>query len=63
MWPTVGNWLLDPFLRFDLESERVVILNAQDAVSQSGSILEHHNIPSAKSVDLRLPSTAQTARL
>jgi len=53
----------ESFLRFDLESERVVILNAQDAVTQSECILEHHNIPSAKSVDLRLPSTAQTATL
>jgi len=53
----------ESFLRFDLESERVVILNAQDAVTQSGSILEHHNIPSAKSVDLRSPLIAQAARL
>jgi len=53
----------EPFLRFDLESERVVILNAEDAATQSGSILEHHNIPSAKSADLRVPSTAQAARL
>jgi hypothetical protein len=53
----------DPFLRFDLESERVVILNANDAVVQSGSILEHHNIPYAKSLDLRAPHAAQAARL
>jgi len=42
-----------PFLRFDLESERVIILNAEDAATQSSHILESHNIPSAKSIDLR----------
>lgn len=53
----------EPFLRFDLESERVVILNAKDAEAQSGQILEHHNIPYAKSLDLRTPQAAQVARL
>jgi len=53
----------EPFLRFDLESDRVIILNAKDAGTQSGCILEHHNIPSAKSVDLRTPQPAQGARL
>jgi S1-C subfamily serine protease len=53
----------EPFLRFDLESERIVILNAKDALAQSGCILEHHNIPFAKSVDLRTAPPAQTARL
>jgi len=43
----------DPFLRFDLESERVIILDAKDAISQSAHILESHNIPFAKSIDLR----------
>jgi len=53
----------EPFLRLDLESERVVILNAKDAETQSKSILEHHNIPNAKSLDLRAPQPAQAARL
>jgi len=53
----------EPFLRFDLESDRVVILNAKDAETQSGDILEHHNIPNAKSIDLRPPPPAQAARL
>jgi len=53
----------EPFLRFDLESERIVILNAKDALAQSGCILEHHNIPFAKSIDLRTAPPAQTARL
>jgi len=52
----------EPFLRFDLESERVIILNAKDASTQSGCILEHHNIPNAKSLDLRSPNAAQVAR-
>jgi len=42
-----------PFLRFDLESERVIILDAKDAMTLSNSILESHNIPFAKSVNLR----------
>lgn len=42
-----------PFLRIDLESERVIIMNAQDATMQSANILDSHNIPSAKSADLR----------
>jgi len=42
-----------PFLRFDLESERVIILNTVDANKESGEILESHSIPSAKSIDLR----------
>jgi len=43
----------EPFLRFDLESERVLILDARDALSQSSFILESHNIPFPKSIDLR----------
>lgn len=43
----------EPYLRFDLESERVIILDANDAAKQSGHILESHNIPFAKSADLR----------
>jgi len=43
----------EPYLRFDLESERVIILDANDAAKQSGHILESHNIPFAKSMDLR----------
>jgi len=42
-----------PFLRFDLESERVIILNASEAAVQSQQILESHNIPFSKSSDLR----------
>jgi len=42
-----------PFLRFDLESERVIILNTSDAVVQSQHILESHNIPFSKSLNLR----------
>jgi len=54
----------EPFLRFDLESDRVIIVSAAEAAVQSGSILEHHNIPFAKSVDLRtLLPAAQGARL
>lgn len=53
----------EPFFRFDLESERVIVLNAKDAALQSGEILEHHNIPNAKSIDLRTPPPAQAARL
>lgn len=41
------------FIRFDLESERVIILNSEEANSQGPEILESHNIPYAKSVDLR----------
>lgn len=43
----------EPFLRFDLESERVIVLDATDALSQSAHILGSHNIPFSKSVDLR----------
>jgi len=50
-----------PYLRFDLESERVIILNAKDVAAQSGSILESHNIPSAKSTDLRSTDLRSTA--
>jgi len=53
----------EPFLRFDLESERVIILNAADAATQSGCILDSHNIPSAKSVDLRSPLPTQACHL
>ncbi len=42
-----------PFLRLDLESERVIILNAKEAEVQSAEILESHNIPYIKSGDLR----------
>lgn len=42
-----------PFLRLDLESERVIILDAQEANIQSAEILESHNIPYIKSGDLR----------
>jgi len=51
------------FLRFDLESDRVIILNAGDAASQSGCILDSHNIPHAKSIDLRAPLPALTCHL
>lgn len=43
----------EPYLRFDLESERVIILDAKEAALQSDHILESHNIPFAKSIDLR----------
>lgn len=43
----------EPFLRFDLESERVIILDATDANGQSSHILNSHNIPSDKSIDIR----------
>jgi len=42
-----------PFLRLDLESERVIVLDAQQASVQSAEILESHNIPYIKSSDLR----------
>jgi len=53
----------EPFLRIDLESDRVIILNAADAATQSTCILESHNIPSAKSADLRQPQPAQACKL
>jgi len=42
-----------PCLRLDLESERVIVLDAQEANVQSAEILESHNIPYIKSADLR----------
>lgn len=42
-----------PFLRLDLESERVIVLDAQMAASDNAEILESHNIPYIKSADLR----------
>jgi len=42
-----------PFLRLDLESERVIVLDAQEAGVQSAEILASHNIPYIKSADLR----------
>jgi len=42
-----------PFLRLDLESERVIVLDAAEAAVQSAEILESHNIPYIKSADLR----------
>jgi len=42
-----------PFLRLDLESERVIVLDAVEASHQSAEILESHNIPYIKSQDLR----------
>lgn len=47
-----------PFLRLDLESERVIVLNSQEASIQSAEILESHNIPYIKSADLRRHSAA-----
>lgn len=42
-----------PFMRLDLESERVIILDSQEASVQNTEILESHNIPYIKSADLR----------
>jgi len=42
-----------PFLRLDLESERVIVLDAKEANVQNAEILESHNIPYIKSADLR----------
>lgn len=42
-----------PFLRLDLESERVIVLDAQEAAAENAEILESHNIPYVKSADLR----------
>ena len=42
-----------PFLRLDLESERVIVLDAVEASVQSAEILESNNIPYIKSADLR----------
>jgi len=42
-----------PFLRLDLESERVIVLDSNLAITQSTEILESHNIPYIKSTDLR----------
>jgi S1-C subfamily serine protease len=47
-----------PFLRLDLESERVIVLDAKQATVQSADILESHNIPFIKSADLRRHSPA-----
>jgi S1-C subfamily serine protease len=46
-----GNTM--PYLRFDLESERVLVLDSNDASLNSSAILESHNIPFNKSADLR----------
>jgi len=42
-----------PFLRLDLESERVIVLDNKLAQVQNTEILENHNIPYIKSADLR----------
>jgi len=42
-----------PFLRLDLESERVIVLDSKLALTQNTEILESHNIPYVKSADLR----------
>lgn len=42
-----------PFIRLDLESERVIVLDSTEASVQSTEILESHNIPYIKSADLR----------
>jgi len=42
-----------PFLRLDLESERVIVLDSAQASVQNAEILESHNIPYIKSADLR----------
>jgi len=42
-----------PFLRLDLESERVIVLDSTEASCQGIDILESHNIPYIKSADLR----------
>lgn len=42
-----------PFLRLDLESERVIVLDAGMAAAENAEILESHNIPYIKSADLR----------
>jgi S1-C subfamily serine protease len=47
-----------PFLRLDLESERVIVLDSAEASVQSAEILESHNIPFIKSQDLRKHSPA-----
>lgn len=44
-------------LRLDLESERVIVLDAKEAKTQSSEILESHNIPYIKSTDLRRRSS------
>jgi len=43
----------ESYLRLDLESERVIVLDSHQAVQQSTEILESHNIPYIKSADLR----------
>lgn len=40
-------------MRLDLESERVIVLDAAEASVQNTEILESHNIPYIKSADLR----------
>jgi len=42
-----------PFMRLDLESERVIVIDSQEASAQNTEILESHNIPYMKSADLR----------
>jgi len=48
----------DSILRFDLEDERVIILDAKEAATKCKKILEAHNIISAKSADLLVASPA-----
>lgn len=45
-------------LRLDLESERVIVLDANEAKTQGSEILESHNIPNIKSSDLRRRGSA-----
>lgn len=48
----------ESYLRLDLESERVIVLDAAQASIQSTEILESHNIPYIKSADLRRHTTS-----
>jgi len=48
----------EPFLRLDLESDRVIILDAKEAHQRSAEILESHNIPYSKSADLGVRRTS-----
>jgi S1-C subfamily serine protease len=52
-----------PFMRIDLENERVIILDHKEALEFSVEILKNHNIPSPKSADLMGPTPIPKAAM
>ena len=51
----------EPYLRFDLDYNQVVILDKKEAMAATSSILEQHCIPSDRSVDLQNSNGAVSA--